>query len=335
MLAVRVKKGEAEAVRRDLLCMGVLDKSRRITEEDGFVEIPVTEKNGNYAYVERGRPVYYRERLSFKGILESLKGELNRGEMRKIRGGWELIGEVLVLRLPEELDHRKKRLIAEGFLDYMPRVKAVLNRRGIEKPFREPRVEVLYGRECETVHKENGCRFKIDPSKVMFSAGNQGERRRMSAIAGRDEVVLDMFAGIGQFTVPIARHSRPKKVLAIEKNPAAHGYLVENIKLNGLVNVTPILGDCCEKSPRSMVNRVIMGYFYDTMEFLPHALAALDGGGVVHFHALVERRWLEEKAVKLEERVKEMGYSLESIKPRIVKSYSPSRYHAVFDMEVK
>jgi len=335
VLAVRVKKWEAEAVRRTLLRRGILDKGRKIIETDGWVEIPVSSNDCNYEYVRQRNPVFYHPRLSFEAIRDSLRGKLRKVELRRLKGGWELIGDVLILKMSEELSLERKRIVAERILEFMPRVKAVLNRRGIANPFREPMVEVLAGMAGETVHKENGCRFKIDPSKVMFSTGNMEERRRMAAITDMDEVVLDMFAGIGQFTIPLAKHSKPKRVLSIEKNPVAYNYLVENIKLNGLVNVTPRLGDCSEESPRGGVNRVIMGYFFDTQEFLPPALAAMDEGGVIHFHDLVKRRRLRERVMELMDVVGEMGYEVGRIKPRIVKSYSPSSYHAVFDMEVK
>jgi tRNA wybutosine-synthesizing protein 2 len=335
VLAVRVEKGEAESVRRILLNRGVLDKRRKIIERRGWVEIPVSSNDGNYEYIRQRKPVFYRPRLSFKAVRDSLREKLRREELRRLKGGWELIGDVLILKMSEELDKEGKCIIAERFMDFIPKVKVVLNRGGIANPFREPISEVLAGTAGETIHKENGCRFKIDPSKVMFSTGNMGERRRMATIADNDEIVLDMFAGIGQFTIPMAKHSKPKRVLSIEKNPVAYSYLVENVKLNGLVNVTPILGDCREESPRGEVNRVIMGYFFDTLKFLPHALAALDAGGVIHFHDLVHRRKLDERAVELMDMVGAMGYALGRINPRIVKSYSPSRYHAVFDMEVK
>lgn len=334
MLAVRVRKAEAEAVRRNLLRRGALDKKRKIISRKGWVEIPVSRKEGGYEHEEQVKPAYYRPRLSFEAVRESLRDELGK-EVAKLKGGWELIGDVLVLKLPFDLGLEKKIIIARRFKEFMPRARVVLNRMGIENPYREPCVEVLVPGGTETVHKENGCRFKVDPRRVMFSAGNQEERRRMADIAAKDEVVLDMFAGVGQFTVPLAKYSKPRKVIAIEKNPRAYQYLQENIKLNGLLNVTPVLGDCREKSPKGGVNRVLMGYFFNVQEFLPHALAAFDGTGVIHLHDLVLRRGLQERALELEKKVTEQGYELVSMKPRRVKSYSPSRHHAVFDMVVE
>jgi len=78
--------------------------------------------------------------------------------------------------------------------------------------------ETIAGFKTETVHRENGVIFNLDARKVMFSAGNLKERMRMS-LFGKDEFVVDMFAGIGYFTLQMAVHSRPRKIMAIEMNP--------------------------------------------------------------------------------------------------------------------
>jgi tRNA wybutosine-synthesizing protein 2 len=331
-LAIKVHRREAEAYRKMLLRAGVLDHSRAIMERDGMVEIPVTRKTVPGAeYVRQEDPVYRPERLSLKVVRNSLR-EVIGAKADRLK--WELLGDVVVVSLPLETE-REKREAGERLLRFFPKAKTVVNRIGIHDIFRKPRVEVLYGNGTETTHKENKCRFRMDVAKVMFSAGNLEERRRMAYISNRDEVVLDMFAGIGQFTIPMAVHSRPKKVIAIEKNPVAHGYLWENVKINRLDNVDALLGDCREKSPRGAVDRVVMGYLFRTHVFLPYAFRALRGGGVIHYHSLVRRgdERNVESAIKLE--AGSAGYDATRIKRRKVKSYSPGYHHLVFDVDVE
>ncbi len=332
-LAVKVSRREAEAFRKMLLRAGVLDQTRAIVEKEGMVEIPVTKKTVQGAeYVYQENPVYRSQRLSLEGVKRSLREVIGR-KADHLRG-WELLGDVVVVSLPLETD-AEKRETGKSLLRFFPRAMTVVNRKGIHDIFRQPEVEVLYGDGTHTVHKENGCRFVMDVSKVMFSAGNMEERRRMAYVSNRNEVVLDMFAGIGQFTIPMAKHSRPRKVIAIEKNPVAHGFLWENVKINKLDNVDAILGDCREKSPMGAVDRVVMGYLFDTHAFLPHAFRALRGAGIIHFHSLVRRR--DERAVEsaIKKKASSEGFTATRIKRRKVKSYSPGYHHVVFDVDVE
>ncbi len=334
MLAVRVKKKEAESVRKKLIQEGILDKDRKIQKIDNHIEIPVTCKFGNYSYLNQNKPIHYHPRLSFKTLINSLRKELDQEDINNLSKGWELIGDVLILKIDNNIRVEKRQLIAKKFLEFMPKVKTVLNREGILDLFRKPLTELLIGTIHDTIHSENGCKFKIDPSKVMFCSGNIQERQRMATISNQNEVVLDMFSGIGQFSVPLAKYSNPKKVLAIEKNPMAYKYLVENVKLNDLTNVKPILGDCTIKSPKKYANRVIMGYLFKTIKFLPFALTALKDGGIIHCHSIVHKSDFNTEKAKIKKFIEKSGYDLNKIDYRSIKSYSPFYYHIVYDIDI-
>ncbi len=331
VLAVRVERRSAEEARKSLVASGCLDGDRLILQRGVFVELPVSRapSSPSFEVVEQLEPMYKWRRLNSQLIRERLN--LKGDEARALRH-WELIGEVLVVRLPEGTESKGE--IGGGLLKLIPRAKAVINRRGISGVYRRPRVEVIAGYKTETVHRENGCLFKLDPTKVMFSTGNQGERRRMAAISQEGEVVLDMFAGIGQFTVPLAKHSRPRRVYSVEKNPVAHAYLRENVWLNELVNVKPLLGDCRTVSPREVADRVIMGFF-DARAFLPTAVQGLRNGGVIHYHSLVSKKELRDRAEECLLDFERLGRRAEVLEARLVKSYAPGLHHAVMDFRVE
>ena len=90
---------------------------------------------------------------------------------------------------------------------------------------REPSYDILYGSETETINKENKCLFKLDLAKVMWSKGNTSERLRIANLVKDEETVIDMFAGIGYFSIPIGVHSNAHKVISIEINPNSYYYL--------------------------------------------------------------------------------------------------------------
>jgi len=61
----------------------------------------------------------------------------------------------------------------------------------------------------------------------MFSSGNMDERIRMSMISDKNEVVVDLFAGIGYLLCRMAVYSKPEKIYACEINPVAYDYLAK------------------------------------------------------------------------------------------------------------
>ncbi|NOZ58529.1 MAG: class I SAM-dependent methyltransferase family protein [Euryarchaeota archaeon] len=338
-LAVVVAREHAERARRHLLRSGLIDRERRIVSRGREVEIPVLEAPSSlpvpFTLVEQEAPRFASPPLSFERLKRELRGVIGeRAEM--LRGGWELIGDVLIISLPEEL-YPQRREIGEFLLRFHPRARSVVARRSIREELRYPEAEVIAGdRDTTTLHREHGCVFRLDPCRVMFSAGNMEERRRMAQLPARDEVVLDMFAGVGQLSIPLAKHASPRKVLAIEKRPETYGFLKENISLNRLEHVMEArLGDSREVAPRDFANRVLMGYFFSPQRFLPKALEALKGGeGVIHYHTLVAKEALDKEGGALVERIAELGYKARIAHRRIIKSYAPKRWHAVYDVVV-
>src|SRR3989344_2277666 len=186
--------------------------------------------------------------MPFKEQLkEKLKEQIKEDKLELLPAGFQRIGDIIILNLKKELlEHKKEigRVVGEMF-----KVKTVCNRTGeIIGEFREPQIEVIYGdKNTETIVIENGCKYKFDASKIMFAKGNLNERVRIAGLVKKGEIVVDMFAGIGYFTLNIGRAGKAKKVYSIEKNPVSFKYLQENIKLNHIHNVEAINGDCKEE----------------------------------------------------------------------------------------
>lgn len=209
-------------------------------------------------------------------------------------------------------------------------VKTVMKIDHIQGTKREPVYKILYGSETETINKENGCLFKLDLSKVMWSKGNNNERLRIAKLVGDGETVIDMFAGIGYFSIPIGVHSKAKQVYAIEINPNSHYYLCENIKLNKLNNVTPILGDCMIETPKLKADRIVMGYVKTTHHYLKVAIDSLNPGGIIHYHETVPEKLMNSRPV--ERIIAQAGdRDVEVLKINKIKKYAPGVEHVVVD----
>jgi tRNA wybutosine-synthesizing protein 2 len=241
----------------------------------------------------------------------------------------KVIGDILVIK--GDIDNPEKLLETPG-------VNRIVKLGRISGLKREPDVEVIIGEGTETIHRENKCSFKLDVSRIMWSKGNTTERKRMSTIAKQGETIVDMFAGIGYFSIPMAVHSKPAKIYSIELNPISYGYLCENVHLNKVEDVLePILGNCREIAPRGIADRVLMGYIGNTNEYLDVAMDVLKEGGIIHYHESVPDKL---KFIRPVERINEAAMAadremVEIINKRIIKPYSPGVYHVVVDAKIK
>jgi tRNA wybutosine-synthesizing protein 2 len=337
---IRVPPEEAEEIRKKAVTNNLFDTTRKIRKvkirEENFLEIPVTkaagEKVGDFLVLEQQNPEFLHKALPLK---ECLKDSFSETELSLLPSGWHILGDIIIVTIPETLENKKMK-IAEALLSMYPRCKSVVRDFGIEGQFRQPKRELLLGNSTETVHKEHGCFFKQDVTKVMYSKGNLEERKRMSRI-GNGEVVVDMFAGIGYFSIPVAVHSKPRKIISIEINPESFAYLKENIRLNHVEDIiSPVLGDCSKLTPEGLADRVIMGYVGTTHHYLePAVLALKKSGGILHYHETVPEKLAKTRPQdRIRKTAELLGKKVEILETRRIKKYSPGVLHIVVDARI-
>jgi len=336
MRCMRVPREKAELVRDRLNRLGLVIKERCILDQKEHILIPLHEgkvpkEYSCYEIVEAEPGPRETFRKPMKNIRAML--DLDEGLVELLPVKWEMLGNVIVLRLPAELEPYGTA-IGEAYAKEL-NAKAVLQETGvITGVTRRPRTKLLYGNDSTTVHPEGGIYYKLDPAQVMFSSGNFEEKRRMAALDCRGETVVDMFAGIGYFTIPIAKRARAKRVIACEINPVSYGFLRDNIELNDVQDIVePVLGDNRDLPGEGIADRVIMGYFGTTEEFLPKALELIKSGGTIHYHDVAG---VEEAPKKLLEAIDRacVGRKYEVLSWRTIKSYGPCNEHLVVDFRV-
>jgi tRNA wybutosine-synthesizing protein 2 len=253
--------------------------------------------------------------------------------------GYQRVGRVLLLRLPE------------AYRPYFPTigrawqealgVATVLTHVGpVAGELREPQVERLAGTDTETEVVEHGVRWRLDAAQVMFASGNRTERRRAGTLVRYGESVVDLFAGIGYFAIPAAVHGRASRVLAVEKNPVAYRYLVDNVERNRVGDrVVCALGDNRTVDlPAHAADRVFLGYLPDSFPWLSRALKLIrTDGGWVHAHTVADARGAGASALeRFGVAVRAVGaVVLEPPSAREVKPYGPGRTHVVVDAHVR
>lgn len=338
MFLAKVEKVKGESIRRVLFACNAVRKDLAIIEKGNYLLIPLKEDVNvsvlkdldlNLIEGESFPRTYYK--MPFERIVDiiNIPNEIKSLLPRK----WEKFGDVVILKFPSELDDYESE-IARAYAKVL-RAKTVCREAGIiTGPYREPCVKVIYGNETETVHTENGVKYKFDVSRIMFSSGNINERKRMGELQCKGETIVDMFAGIGYFALPIAVHAKPRKIIACEINPTAYHYLIENVRLNRVESIiNTYLGDNRDFPGDQIADRIIMGYIGTTRNFLPKAISLIKPGGIIHYHDVSPiNHYPHEPLRVLDESFR--GHRYELLGMRVVKSYGPSTIHFVADLRV-
>lgn len=271
-------------------------------------------------------------------LIKNLK--LSNKESSLLPSSYQKIGDIVIINIKKEL-WKYDQKIGKIILENIPNTRVVCRRTDfITGQFRQPHVKVIAGdNNTETIHKEHHILYRLDVAKIMFAKGNLSERKRLSKLVKNGEIIVDMFAGIGYFSLGIAKFSNVERIYSIEKNPISYHYLCENIKLNKLENkIVPILGDCKKEAPKlgRIADRIIMGLLPSPIEYLSTALKIIKNKGIVHYHTTLGK---EEHHRKVLEEIREIagkeGFRVKLLKWKKVKSYAPKVDHAVLDLLFK
>jgi tRNA wybutosine-synthesizing protein 2 len=344
-LAAVVARDRAEVAIASLRAEGVYDDDRRVKPvPDGLVALPVTAPPTETSVRRVVRQTDPEPRAPDLATLLRERG-WDDDAVERAPSSWAVVGSVVLVSL-SELDADEEAAVGDALLELHGEADTVCAREGVDGELREPNVRVVAGLgDTETVHVEHGTRYALDLSQVMFSPGNQGERVHMGEVTGEGERVLDMFAGIGYFALPMARAGAA--VTAVEKNPDAFRFLGENAANNAVLDrMELVLGDC--RDVEATADRVVMGY-YDAVEpapdgdgaaaggrsYLDAAFDAVVSGGTLHVHATepADDPWSRPVA-RLEAVAGDHGRDVTVLARREVKSHSEGVTHVVVDARV-
>ncbi|XP_075291685.1 tRNA wybutosine-synthesizing protein 2 homolog isoform X2 [Opisthocomus hoazin] len=168
-----------------------------------------------------------------------------------------------------------------------------LARRGRVLPdgMRSPSVTLLLGRDGWVERVDNGIRYTFDVTKCMFSPGNITEKLRVASLPCSGEVLVDLYAGIGYFTLPYLVHAAAAFAHACEWNDHAVEALRRNLVLNGVQDRCRVHhGDSRQLELCDVADRVNLGLLPSSEEGWPVACRVLKKatGGVLHIHHNVE-----------------------------------------------
>ncbi|GAB6056010.1 class I SAM-dependent methyltransferase family protein [Methanobacterium movens] len=342
MLAFKVPKQSANDLRKFLLIKEWIDLDFKIKTDDKSVFIPLNRRLEDYILenlplskwgnIEIVNMEFESLKRSPKSIKEYLQGKLDDEKIEDLKKSFDIIGDVVILEIPAELEDDKYS-IGEAALKFTRRKAVYRKSSEIKGVIRTRQLEHLAGEDDSlTIHQEYGSRLALDIKKVYFSPRLATERNRIASQVQEGEKILDMFAGVGPFSILIAR-KKTVNIYAVDINPDAVGFMKKNIQLNKLKGkIVPLEGDVREivSVKKIKVDRTIMNLPGFAWEFLDTAVDSLVEGGVLHYYEFAADY---KRAIS---RIKKAAYprDVEILGLKKVKSSSPGEWQVVVDARI-
>ena len=180
-----------------------------------------------------------------KRLRKTLSDVLSSEDLSKVYNSFDVVGEIAIIKLPYT-SSVTAQTAAKAIMSIHRNVKTVLLQASpVTGDLRLRRLTHLAGEnKTSTIHKELNCLFSVDVAKCYFSPRLSYERTRIARMVKPNETVVNMFAGVGCFSIIIAKHANPAKVFSIDVNSAAIQFMQNNIRLNRVyAKVIPLLGD--------------------------------------------------------------------------------------------
>lgn len=272
-------------------------------------------------------------------LKKSLESILTSEESAELISAFDQIGDIIIVRIPDSL-LEKKKIIGETLLKEVKIAKSVFYQASaVEGEFRTRNLEILAGEDkTETEYKEFGCRFTVDVENAFFSPRLSTERERIANLVNDGETIVNMFAGVGMFSIMAAKKKKCT-VFSIDINPVASKLCEKNISLNKLNgNVISINGNASEIIKEQLQNksdRTLMLLPERSDEFLQSAIDATKNGGVIHYYSHVHADKKSDAGKLSEEHFLDVTpVKSEIICSKIVRPVGPRFYQTVVDVVI-
>ncbi len=346
---LKVPANEGERIRKDLREQDLLDTDYKIVSQNSSLYMPLRGKVQDEQLSDIVGPIDFevgeREFESAlqgpRTLVEALEGDLSPKELELVPRAYDLIGDIAVLEIPEELS-KHSDLIGRVFHGVHKNFSTVLAKGGaISGTLRTREYRHLAGvNKTTTIHTEYGCRLAVDLAKAYFSPRLLEEHNRVAQLVKDNEVVVDMFCGVGPFPIHITRHHKAH-VVAIDINPEAIELLKESMKLNKLIGtIEPVISDAqsyISNRGGAVADRVVMNHPSGAFDFIADACRILKPNGVMHYYDFIggdsPEDTIKQKATKL---VKKSGRSVQEVGlVRRVRDSAPYEYQMVVDLIIE
>ena len=368
-LKIKKENGQEfiKLINREFKNVQIIDRKYKIFIENDFILFPlidnediinrmknVVEKKTQFEVIRKnGLP---NHKFKYRSIQEALKDKISNDFINIIPRSYDIIGDIAIIEFNkfEPTYNKKNRFvkkeIAKAIMEVNKNVNSVFEKKGeISGKYRLRDLNLLYGdKNSETTYRENKCYFKLDVKNTFFSPRLVYERKRVaSSNIKENETIIDLFAGVGPFSIQIAKKHNVE-IYSFDLNPDAYHYLIKNIEFNNLrgkihaynLDVKTLLNPVSElsKKLKNSADRIIMNLPEISLHFLDVTCYLMKKtGGIIHYYHFSEKPNPIQKAIEvLSINIAKKNWKIEKIlKSKIVKAYSPKSDLIVLDLVIK
>lgn len=241
-------------------------------------------------------------------LKKALRDILSQSEADEFVSAFDQIGEIIVVRIPDSL-LGKRYEIGRALLDEVKVARSVFcQTSAVKGEYRTRKLQVIAGvDDTITEYRESGCRFVVDVENVFFSPRLSHERERIADLVSDGQTILNMFGGVGAFSI-VAAMRKKCTIYSIDSNPVAAKLCEQNIALNEYSRkkkkrkmagtVYSIYGEAAQiirdgfgngddDKTGAVFDRTLMLLPERSDEFLDSAIRATKSGGVIHYYSHV------------------------------------------------
>jgi tRNA (guanine37-N1)-methyltransferase len=350
-ICVKVPKKQGEKIIALAVKLGLFDKSLEIQRDEENLCVPLVRQpeeselaalKGQVPDYQLESKVFTERRPPARTLMQALENKLPPHLLASLPQALDIVGDIAIVEIPPELKPCGK-IVGEAILKTHKNIKTVLAKAGaISGTFRLRGFTFIAGEhKTQTIHREFACQYHVDVAKAYFSPRLSHEHMRVASLVQPSETILDLFAGVGPFSVLIGKRNPKVKVYAVDINPEAVELLKVNVRINRVENrVYPVLGDADQISATKLkgsADRVIMNLPETAIEFVDASCQAIKPqGGIIHFYAFVRSPdSIENQKLRFSDAVENAGRKMEAfLYAKSIRETAPYESQIVLDAKI-
>ena len=345
--AIKTPIKNAEKIKHIIIKNNLINNNLKIKKDKYFIYYPIIkENNGINTFINSKiqdvdllEEQFEEKEKKIKSYKENIK--IPKNLQKYLPTSYDILGNIALIKIPDTLLKYKKN-IGEAILKVKKNIQTVCLIKPVKGELRTRTIEIIAGKkQTKTLHKEFGLTFFVDVKDTYFSPRLANERKRITELVKKDEVIVDMFTGVAPFPIMIAKYCQPKIIYAVDKNKKSISLAEYNVRINKVVDKITLFNQDSKNIKKNLqkeqktADRIIMNLPFSAYDFFPCALDIISEKCIIHYYCIINEEDIEEIINNLRKIANKKNIELIKYDIRKIKSYSPLEFYMGIDITVK